>query len=361
MLEFEVEEKDGRARTGAMTVNGRKVNTPLFMPVATSGDVKTLISSDLKSLGVQALITNAYHLLMRPGIEIIEEHGGLHEFMNWDGVIFTDSGGFQMIRKGFDKRVDKEGVHFKSEINGKDLFISPEEDIEIQKRLGSDVTMCLDYCPSYPADQDELEMSVDRTTSWAERCRNVDGDIFAISQGGTDPTSRERSCLELSEIDFQGYALGGLSIGEPARDMYRMTEIADSVFPEDRPRYLMGLGSPVDILESIKRGVDIFDSAYPTRNARHGTVFTSRGKINVEKGRYRRDKGPLDDSCGCEICENYSRAYINHLSRANEITWMKMTTIHNLYFILKMMEEARASIARGEFEDYLTEFKNNYG
>lgn len=361
MLDLKIEKKDGRARTGTMTVNGSEVESPLFMPVATSGDVKTLISRDLKELGVQALITNAYHLLMRPGIDIIEEHGGLHEFMNWDGVIFTDSGGFQMIRKGFDKKIEGGGVHFKSEINGEELFISPEEDIEIQKRLGSDVAMCLDYCPPYPADKEELELSVERTTNWAGRCRNVDTDIFAISQGGTDPGLRERSCRELSEIDFQGYALGGLSIGEPAQDMYRMTEIADGVFPEDKPRYLMGLGSPVDMLECIKRGVDVFDSAYPTRNARHGSVFTSGGRINIEKGRYRRDKGPIDDKCECEICENYSRAYINHLSRANEITWMKMTTIHNLHFVLKMMEDARIAIKEGRFKDFLVEFKNNYG
>lgn len=360
MIEYEIEDEDGDARAGTMEVNGRSAETPLFMPVGTAASVKTLISEDLEELGVDAVITNMYHLLMRPGIELVEDGGGLHDFMNFDGVIFTDSGGFQMIRKGFDKDLDADRVKFKSDHDGTVFEITPEKAIDMQKRLDSDVMMCLDHCPPYPAQEGEVREATERTTKWARKCSEEGGDIFGISQGGVTPQLRRKSCEDMVEIGFQGYALGGLSIGEPREDMYHMIDIADDVYPDDRPRYLMGLGSPVEMLEAVERGVDIFDSAYPTRNARHRTVFTSHGTIDIRKSRFKEDRRPLEEGCDCPICSEYTRAYINHLCRADELAWMRMTTVHNLHFILELMRGAREAIKSGSFEQFKSDFVKNY-
>ncbi len=361
MLKFELHGNDGRARAGELTVNGNTARTPLFMPVATRGVVRTLLSQDLKKLGVNAIITNAYHLLMRPGVDIVDELGGLHKFMKWDGIIFTDSGGFQMIRKGFEQRLTDNMVRFKSHIDGSVFEMSPRQNIELQMRLGTDAAMCLDFCPPHNADRDTLDASVQKTTLWAKECRQMEGNIFGISQGGIDPYLRARSCAEIAEIDFQGYALGGLSIGEPAADMYRMLDIAHDIYPLRAPRYLMGLGSPVEILESIDRGMDMFDSAYPTRNARHGTVFTEIGPLDIRKARYRRNGSPLDETCSCPICQTYTRAYVNHLCRANELSWMYMATIHNLHFIISLFARAREEILNGNFYEFKRTFTEKYG
>ncbi len=361
-FDFSIESKEGKARAGRLEVNGREARTPLFMPVATKGCVKTLVSEDLEDLGVEAVISNMYHLLMKPGVETIERAGGLHDFMNWDGVIFTDSGGFQMIRKGFDDELDSEAVEFRSKDDGQTYRITPSECIEVQKRLGSDVAMCLDHCPPYPAERDEIVESLERTKDWAEECResHPDMNIFGISQGGTSPDLRERSCDDISELNFQGNAIGGLSIGEPTEKMYEMVEVSDRVYQEDKPRYFMGLGSPVDLLECIERGVDIFDSAYPTRNARHKSVFTSQGQIRLDKSDYKDDYTPLDPECDCPICRNYSKAYIRHLCKSDELSWMRMTTVHNLYFIIELLKGAREAILNNGFEGFKEQFIDRY-
>ncbi len=358
MLEFDVNSSDKSARSGQLTVNGRKAKTPLFMPVATKGAVKTLTSEDLEELGVQAVISNMYHLLMAPGIEVIESAGGLHEFMNWDGVIFTDSGGFQMIRKDFDQDINDERLRFTS--GGDEYEMTPRECVKNQWRLGPDVAMCLDHCPPYPADRGELEKSVRRTRKWAERCRREEMNLFGISQGGTVPELRRKSCRDMVDVGFQGYAVGGLSIGEPREEMYQMLEIADDVYPANKPRYLMGLGSPVELLESIERGVDIFDSAYPTRNARHRSVFTKKGRIDIRKSVHKQEYGPIDENCDCPTCKNYSRAYINHLCRAEELSWMRLTTVHNLHFLLELMRRARDAIEEERFEQFKRVFIDDY-
>ncbi len=361
MLNFELKCTDGNSRAGELSVDGRIAKTPLFMPVATRGVVRTLLSEDIEQLGIHALITNAYHLLMRPGVEVIEKMGGIHDFMNWDGIIFTDSGGFQMIRKGFEQDITDDRVKFKSEYDGSVFELTPRKNIELQMRLGADVAMCLDYCPPHPADKETLLASVEKTTRWAKECRTKDGAIFGISQGGVDPALRAKSCTEIADIDFQGNAIGGLSIGEPTDDMYRMLEIAHDIYPPNSPRYLMGLGSPVEMLESIGRGIDLFDSAYPTRNARHGTIFTQYGPIDIRKAKYRCDKSSLDDDCICPTCKRYSRAYINHLCRTKELSWMRMVTIHNLHFILSLIRNARVAINSGDFKDFKNDFAKKYG
>lgn len=357
---FEVESIDNKARTGVFTVNGRRAKAPFFMPVATRGGVKTLTSEDLEEIGTQAIITNMYHLMMKPGVEIIEKAGGLHEFMNWDGIIFTDSGGFQMIRKDFEKNISEDGVEFTSEYDGSTYYMTAEKCIQTQKRMGSDIAMCLDYCPPYSADRGEIEKSVDRTTIWAKRCRDSGENIFGISQGGTITELRKESSEQIADLGFEGNAIGGLSIGEPQDIMYENTKAAVEKFPENKPRYFMGLGSPVDILECIEMGVDIFDSTYPTRNARHRTIFTKHGDIRIDKGDYKEDYSPLEEDCKCPTCKNYSRAYVHHLCKSDELAWMRLATVHNLYFLLDMMRNARKSIEEERFQEFKSEFKSKY-
>ncbi|MBS3781761.1 MAG: tRNA guanosine(34) transglycosylase Tgt [Candidatus Thermoplasmatota archaeon] len=360
MFDFEILNTDGKARHALMTVNNKQVKTPLFMPVATKGTVKTLISEDLEELGVQALISNMYHLLLKPGIEKIENAGRLHQFMNWDGLIFTDSGGFQMIRSDFDNEVTSKGVTFNSDQDGKTYEITPEKCIQLQKRIGSDIAMCLDYCPPYPADKGELEKSVMRTKEWAKRCKKQGDNIFGISQGGTIPELREKSCKDIVDLDFEGNAIGGLSIGEPTELMYENTKISTSVFPKRKPRYFMGLGSPIDILECVKMGVDIFDSAYPTRNARHRTIFTKNGNIRIDKRKFGEQNIPLDANCDCPTCRNYTRAYIHHLCKADELSWMRLASLHNVKFMMDLMEDCRKAISENRYDSFKEDFIDSY-
>jgi len=360
MIDFELEHTDGGARAGVLNVDGRKCSTPVFMPVATNATVKTLTSEDLNKIGFDALITNFYHLMMKAGVDLIAESGGLHDFMNYDGIIFTDSGGFQMIRKGFDQEIDEDTIVFKSDYDGSVYEMTPKDCVKLQKKLGSDVQMCLDHCPPYPAEKEDLIISVDRTRRWAEQCKEEGGNVFGISQGGTDKELRERSCQDMVDIGFDGLAIGGLSIGEPKEKMYQMIEIADETYPTDKPRYFMGLGSPVDLLEAVERGCDIFDSAYPTRNARHRSVFTTQGTIDIRKRKFRKDFTPLDEECGCPICSGYSRAYIHHLCRSEELSWMRMTSVHNLYFLKDLMVGARRAISENRFQDFKKDFISIY-
>ncbi len=360
MFDFEILNTDGEARHASMKVDDKQVETPMFMPVATKATVKTLTSEELDELGVQGLISNMYHLLLKPGIEVIENAGGLHQFMNWNGLLFTDSGGFQMIRSDFESKVTPEGVIFSSDLDGKTYEITPEKCIGMQKRIGSDIAMCLDYCPPYPADRGELEKSVMRTKEWAERCKEQGDHIFGISQGGTISELRKKSCKDIVDLEFEGNAIGGLSIGEPTELMYGNTEISTNIFPKNKPRYFMGLGSPVDILECIDRGVDIFDSAYPTRNARHRTIFTSNGKIRIDKSEFKDDHSPIDPDCECPTCKNYSRSYIHHLCKAEEMSWMRLASLHNLKFMMGLMSEGRKAIKEGRFETYKDDFIERY-
>ncbi len=360
MFDFKILNTEGEARHALMSVDEKQIETPMFMPVATKGSVKTLISEDLEEIDVQALIANMYHLLLKPGIEVIEQAGGLHDFMNWNGLIFTDSGGFQMIRSDFESQVTSKGVIFSSDQDGKTYEITPEKCIDIQKRLDSDIAMCLDYCPPYPSDRGELEKSIIRTKEWAERCREEGENIFGISQGGTKPELREKSCKQIVDLDFEGNAIGGLSIGEPTEVMYENTRVSTKIFPESKPRYFMGLGSPVDILECVDRGVDIFDSAYPTRNARHRTLFTRDGDIRIDKSEFKNDHNPLDPDCTCPTCESYTRSYIHHLCKADELSWMRLATIHNLKFMMDLMQDCREAIKDGRFEDYKDDFIDRY-
>ncbi len=362
MFDFEILSEDKKAREACMIVDDKEVKTPLFMPVATRGVVKTLIAEDLDRLEVQAIISNMYHLLLKPGIGTIEDAGGLHRFMNWDGLLFTDSGGFQMIRSDFENKVNSNGVTFNTDRDDTTYEITPELCIKMQRRIGSDVAMCLDYCPPYPSDRGEIEKSVIRTRDWAKRCKEEGDDIsiFGISQGGTIPELREESCKDIADLGFQGNAIGGLSIGEPTDEMYKNVEISTKVFPEEAPRYFMGLGSPIDILECVDRGVDLFDSAYPTRNARHRTLFTRNGKIRIDRRKFKKENGPLDEECECPTCKNYTRAYIHHLCKAEEMSWMRLASIHNIKFMMDLMEDGRKAIREKRFVEFKEEFKRKY-
>ncbi len=359
---FKILSKCGNARVGILETNHGKIETPIFLPVATKSSVKTLDSRDLEYLKIKALITNAFLLYLKPGVEIIEEAGGLHEFMNFYNTIFTDSGGFQIIREGFVFKIRDDGIIFRSPFDNSKHFLSPEKVVEIQKRLGSDVAMVLDYCPEYTLDRKIIEKATKLTTKWAERSKKYyekvefNGLLFGIVQGGVFKDLREKSVKEILEIDFDGYAIGGLSIGEPKDIMLEIVSYTANLLPEKKPRYFMGLGSPVEILECISRGVDIFDSAFPTRNARHGTAYTYSGKISLNKGRYRKDFSPIDESCKCFVCENYSRAYIHHLLKVREYSGMRLITIHNLFFLNDLFEKCRYYIKKGKFEEFKHEF-----
>ncbi len=351
---FKLLSQDSGARTGVLRTRHGEVKTPFFMPVATKATVKTLTPEDLERCDVEVIISNSLHLFLRPGLDVLEEHGGLHQFMKFPGVIFTDSGGFQMIRRGFFVGVDEDGITFKSPYDGKKYKFTPEFSKEVQMRIGSDVAMMLDYCAEYPASYDEARRSVELTTKWAERFpKSEDGQLnFGIVQGATYEDLRERSAKDLAAMDFDGYGIGGLSIGEPKDVMLRMVEIVNSILPEEKPRYLMGLGSPLDMVDSVMRGVDIFDSVFPTRNGRHGTAITSTGMLNLRKADYRNDMKPLDENCSCYTCENFTRSYLHHLLREKEILGMHLLSLHNICFMIEFTKRIREEIEQGNIERF---------
>ncbi|TYP48708.1 tRNA guanosine(34) transglycosylase Tgt [Thermosediminibacter litoriperuensis] len=352
--------EDCNARTGLLETPHGVIETPVFMPVGTQATVKTMTPEELEQIGAKIILSNTYHLYLRPGHRIIEEAGGLHRFMNWKGSILTDSGGYQVFSLGELREIREEGVTFRSHIDGSLHFISPEMSIEIQNSLGADIIMAFDECIPYPATYEYVKNSVERTTRWAERCRkhhkNEKQSLFGIVQGGLYKDLREKSARDLVSMDFKGYAVGGLSVGEPKEYMYEVLDYTVPLLPEDKPRYLMGVGSPDAIFEGIIRGIDMFDCVLPTRIARHGTVFTARGKLVVRNAAYARDFSPLDPECDCYVCKNYTRAYIRHLLNANEILGIRLTTVHNLYFLLTLMEKIRRAIEGG----YLLEFKQEF-
>jgi queuine tRNA-ribosyltransferase len=357
---FELISEDKDARAAKLKTTHGIVETPCFMPVATKGSVKTLSSAELETLGIEALISNAFVLYLKPGTEVIEEAGGIHNFMNFDGTIFTDSGGFQILRDEFAPEVTDNGVTFRSPFDNTKHLFTPEKCIEVQGKIGSDVAMVLDDCPHYGNDHSHVEASVIRTTDWAIRCRDAHKNkrqlLFAIVQGGTFRDLREKSAKSLVELDFDGYGIGGLSIGEPKEKMLGVMEYTLPLLPKERPRYLMGLGSPVELLESISLGTDIFDSAFPTRNARHNSVYTTNGKYNITRGKYSKDFAPLERGCACHACENYTRAYIRHLMLTHEMLGMRLITIHNLHFLKELMKKARSAIVENNFQKFKHEF-----
>jgi len=358
-MSFKITATDGMARTGVLKTHNGEYETPFFMPVATMGSVKALSPEDVINAGHNVLISNSFILSLRPGTDIIKEHGGLRGFMNWKGGIFTDSGGFQIIRRGFNPEFSEKGVKLKSPFDGTTYLLTPEKSMQIQKDLDSDVVMVLDDCPVYGSNEKRIADSVRRTIKWALEAKSFNNERqmqFAIIQGGTDINMRRKCTEELVRMDFDGYGIGGLSIGESRDDMYKMIEKSTPYIPEKYPRYFMGLGTPADILYSIRNGIDIFDSAYPTRNARHGTVLTSTGKINLGKGKYDNDTNPLDDKCDCYVCKNYTRSYINHLVRNNELLYYRLLSIHNLHFMGKLIRMARTSIREGWFEKYMNDY-----
>ncbi len=356
-MSFRVDAVDGRARTGTLATAHGEVPTPLFMPVATAGSVRTLSPEELVATGTRALIANAYSLLVRPGVESIEEAGGLHAFMRWPGPVFTDSGGFQMVRQGFLVRKDDACVVFRDHTRGVVRELTPEAVVELEERLGSDVAMVLDDCPPAGAPREEVEDAVRRTTLWARRCREAhrraDQQLWAITQGGVVDDLRARSTGELVDLGFDGYGIGGLSIGEPVEEMWRAVDGSIDLVPLDRPRYLMGVGSPREVLDGIARGVDVFDSAFPTRVARHGTVMTRDGRFDITRGKMAEDRGPLDGGCGCRVCREVDRAYVHHLWRSKDTRWMNLLTFHNVHLMQDLVREARSAVGNGAFADFM--------
>jgi queuine tRNA-ribosyltransferase len=343
-----------------LTTTHGTIETPIFMPVGTQATVKAMTPEELQEAGAQIILANTYHLYLRPGHTLIDRLGGLHGFMNWKGPILTDSGGFQVFSLGELRKISEEGVRFRSHIDGSAHFISPETAIEIQESLGSDIIMCFDECPPYPADFAYVRRSMELTGRWARRCKEVhrrEGQaLFGIVQGGMYPELRKESATQLREIGFDGYALGGLSVGEEKQVMHEMLEQCAPFLPEDQPRYVMGIGAPEDLVEAVHCGYDMFDCVMPTRNARNGMLFTSRGRINIKGAIYAEDQSPLDPDCSCYVCRNYSRAYLRHLFRSREILASRLNTWHNLHYFLNLMAEARRAIAEDRFNEFRSDF-----
>jgi len=357
---FRVLHTDGAARRGEMTTAHGVVQTPAFMPVGTRGAVKGVTPRDLRESGAEIILGNTYHLWLRPGDGLIAQLGGLHRFMGWDGPILTDSGGYQVFSLNALRKISEEGVRFQSHLDGSYHFISPERAIAIQESLGGDIIMCFDECPPYPSDHDYVRRSAELTARWAGRCldakRRDDQALFGIVQGGMYRDLRERSAGELCAMGFDGYALGGLSVGEEKGVMYEIMEYCGPLLPQEKPRYVMGIGAPEDLIEGINSGFDMFDCVMPTRNARNGMLFTETGSINIKNALYAEDSAPVDGGCACYVCCNYSRAYLRHLYRSGEILASRLNTWHNLHYYLTLMAEARRAIAEDRFSQFRREF-----
>ena len=359
VFNFSLLKKDtaSSARLGKFTTPHGEVNTPVFMPVGTQATVKTLSPDDLVTIGAEIILSNTYHLFLRPGHELIREFGGVQKFMGWNRPVLTDSGGFQVFSLAELRKITEEGVTFQSPIDGgAKHLITPEYAVEIQEALGADIIMAFDECTPYPASRDYAQESLERTHRWAKRCRAAKKEtgqaLFGIIQGGMYPDLRKHSAEALVDIGFDGYALGGLSVGETKPMMYEMIEASMPVLPEEQPRYLMGVGTPEDLVEGVDRGIDMFDCVMPTRNARNGTFFTSSGKVVIRNAQYERDKGPIDPECCCSTCRNFTRAYLRHLFNANEVLALRLGTIHNVFFYVNLMRNIRASIDQGRFKEF---------
>ncbi|MGK7377868.1 tRNA guanosine(34) transglycosylase Tgt [Planococcus sp. 1R117A] len=358
--------KQTGARLGIVHTPHGSFETPAFMPVGTQATVKTMSPEELISMEAGIILSNTYHLWLRPGNDVIREAGGLHKFMNWDRPILTDSGGFQVFSLSEFRNIKEEGVHFRNHMNGDKLFLSPEKAMEIQNDLGSDIMMAFDECPPYPASHEYMKSSVERTSRWAERCleahaRKNDQGLFGIIQGGEYEDLRQQSARDLVSLDFPGYAIGGLSVGEPKDVMNRALEFTTPLLPADKPRYLMGVGSPDSLIDGAIRGIDMFDCVLPTRIARNGTLMTSTGRLNIKNAAFKRDFGPIDEKCDCYTCTNYTRAYVHHLIRADETFGIRLTSYHNLRFLLNLMGQVRQAIREDRLGDFREEFFEAYG
>ncbi|MDR1514588.1 MAG: tRNA guanosine(34) transglycosylase Tgt [Synergistaceae bacterium] len=352
------------ARAGELFTPHGVIETPLFMPVGTQASVKAMSPHELEELGAQIILGNTYHLYLRPGADIVEAAGGLHSFMNWPRGILTDSGGFQVFSLRQLRKITDDGVEFRSHINGSAHFMTPELSIGVQERLGSDVAMCFDECVKLPATEETSRVAMERTLKWALRCKKFhtreDQALFGIVQGALYSDQRIECASRLMEMDFPGYAIGGLSVGEPKEEMYRILDAVAPVLPRGRPRYLMGVGMPDNLVESVARGVDMFDCVLPTRNGRNGSLLTWRGRINIKNAAYERDFGPIDEQCGCYACRNFTRAYLRHLYKCGEILSARLCSLHNLYFLTNLMKKARSEIIKGSFPDFYKNFVSSW-
>ena len=355
-MRFELLTSDSAARRGRLSLAHGAVETPAFMPVGTYGAVKAVSPADLAEIGAQIVLSNTFHLWLRPGLEVIEAHGGLHRFMGWDGPILTDSGGFQVFSLGALRKISEEGVQFQSPVNGDRCFLSPEESMRIQRVLNSDVVMIFDECTPYPADEAAAADSMRLSLRWAERSKRAHqgnaNALFGIVQGGMHEHLRDESVGRLTEVGFDGYAIGGLSVGEPKADMLRILRHTTPQLPETQPRYLMGVGTPTDIVDAVEAGIDMFDCVLPTRNARNGWLFTRRGTIKLRNSQYRTDLQPVDETCACYTCRHFTRAYLHHLQRVNEMLGSRLNTIHNLHYYQELMRELRQAIEGGRLADF---------
>jgi queuine tRNA-ribosyltransferase len=359
-MQFHTIKTDSLSRRGQLQFERGTVETPAFMPVGTYGTVKAMTPEELRGLGAEIILGNTFHLMLRPGTDVISRHGDLHDFTHWDGPILTDSGGFQVFSLGDIRKITEEGVHFRSPVNGSKIFMGPEESMQVQRELGSDIVMIFDECTPYPATEDEARKSMELSLRWADRSKQAHGDnpsaLFGIVQGGVYEQLRGESLQGLVDIGFDGYAVGGLSVGEPPEDRWRVLDYLSTRLPTDKPRYLMGVGTPEDIVEAVRRGIDMFDCVMPTRNARNGHLFTHSGVVRIRNAVHQHDTGPVDPMCDCYTCKNYSRAYLRHLSRCNEILGARLNTIHNLYYYQTLMRNIREAIQEQRFEQFVQEF-----
>lgn len=359
-MKFELDKQDGRARRGRLVFERGVVETPAFMPVGTYGSVKGMMPEEVADTGAQIILGNTFHLSIRPGTDIIEQHGDLHDFMNWKGPILTDSGGFQVFSLGKMRKITEEGVHFRNPVNGSKIFMGPEESMDVQRKLGSDIVMIFDECTPYPATHDVAAESMRLSLRWAERSKQAHGDnpsaLFGIVQGGMYEDLRQESIKGLTDIGFDGYAIGGLSVGEPKEEMMGTLDFTEPHMPKDKPRYMMGVGKPEDIVEAVRRGIDMFDCVIPTRNARNGFLFTHSGVVKIRNAVNKTSLEPLDAKCDCYTCQNYTRSYLHHLDKCGEIQGARLNTIHNLHYYQLLMKGLREAIASETLDAFVSEF-----
>jgi len=364
-MQFDLLKTDGKARRGRITFPRGSIETPAFMPVGTYGTVKGVMPPELEKLGAEIVLGNTFHLMLKPGTEVIQAHGSLHDFMQWQKPILTDSGGFQVFSLGKLRKITEEGVYFRSPHDGAKVFVGPEESIQIQHELGSDIVMIFDECTPYPATFSEAEESMELSLRWAKRSRDAHGNnpsaLFGIIQGGMYSDLRKRSLEGLLDIGFDGMAIGGLSVGEPKEEMIKTLDYLPAMMPADKPRYLMGVGKPEDLVEAVRRGVDMFDCVMPTRNARNGHLFTDDGVVKIRNAQYKKDTGPIDAACDCYTCQNFSRSYLHHLDRSGEMLGAMLNTIHNLRHYQRLMAGLRQAIEEGKLSDFVDEFYSRRG
>ncbi len=363
-MKFELDNTDNKARRGRLRFERGIVETPAFMPVGTYGTVKAMTPEEVQGIGAQIILGNTFHLMLRPGTDIIKQHGDLHDFMHWQGPILTDSGGFQVFSLSEMRKISEQGVKFRSPVDGAQVELTPEISMQVQRDLGSDIVMIFDECTPYPATEAEAETSMELSLRWAARSKKAHGDnpsaLFAIVQGGMYESLRKKSVKTLTEIGFDGYAIGGLSVGEPAEERNQMLDVCLPEMVTDKPRYLMGVGKPEDIIEAVRRGVDMFDCVIPTRNARTGFLYTHNGIIKIRNSRFATDTKPIDENCACYTCQNYSRAYLRHLDKCHEILGARLNTIHNLYYFQDLMKQIREAIEGSRFESFAKAYYLQY-